>query len=128
MPDTDQTPGPEEIKARLRALRGLPPNGEPAETQDEDEGPGRPSGLGLGMRISVEMVTTIAVGGALGYGLDKWMGSAPFAMVLCLLLGGAAGVMNAYRVVKGLDDSVGLGAAIARKEAKERDKSRGQSG
>ncbi|MBE1236451.1 AtpZ/AtpI family protein [Phaeovibrio sulfidiphilus] len=80
------------------------------------------------MRISVEMVTTIAVGGALGYGLDKWMGSAPFAMVLCLLLGGAAGVMNAYRVVKGLDDSVGLGAAIARKEAKERDKSRGQSG
>ncbi|GEO80692.1 AtpZ/AtpI family protein [Pararhodospirillum oryzae] len=124
----DETPGPDEIAARLAKVRARDNAGTTAGA-DGPQGRGQAgSGLGIGMRISIELVTTVAVGGALGYGLDVWWGSAPAAMVVCLLFGGAAGVSNAYRVVKGLDDSVGLGGAIARKETKEGNKSRGQSG
>lgn len=123
-------PGPDEIAARLSQAREREAVRHGKEAGDQGPGgpAGRASGLGIGMRISIELVTTVAVGGALGYGLDTWIGSAPIGLVVCLLLGGAAGVSNAYRVVKGLDDAVGLGAAIARKETKEGNKSRGQSG
>lgn len=71
------------------------------------------------MRIGVELVTTVLVGVGIGWALDTWLGSAPWLMVLFLFLGGAAGVMNVYRVVKGLDDSVGLGQAMERKKRRD---------
>jgi ATP synthase protein I len=81
--------------------------------------------LGIGMRISIELVTTVAVGTVLGYGIDTWLGTMPIFLIVFLLFGGAAGVMNAYRVAKGLDESVGLGGAVARKENAEGNKDRG---
>lgn len=78
--------------------------------------------MGLGFRVAVELVAGIAVGGLLGYALDAWLGTKPWLMVVFLFLGAAAGVMNAYRAAKGLDDSVGFGEAQRRKE---RDRSNG---
>lgn len=107
-----------DIGDRLRRLRdreAVQPGAEGRSTSRAE----RTSGLGLGMRISIELVTTVAVGAGLGYALDAWLGTGPVMMVVFLIFGGAAGVSNAYRVVRGLDDSVGLGAAIARKEAQD---------
>ncbi|MCF8482351.1 MAG: AtpZ/AtpI family protein [Rhodospirillum sp.] len=119
----DIPPSLEDISERLGRLR-------PASGRDErggagSTGPQRVSGLGIGMRISVELVVTVAVGTALGYGIDSWLGTMPIFLIVFLLFGGAAGVMNAYRVVKGLDESVGLGGAVARKENAEGKKDRG---
>ncbi|SIT16241.1 AtpZ/AtpI family protein [Insolitispirillum peregrinum] len=114
MTDDDKTSSSlGDLDARLKALR----KDAPGEGQGGSRrGPMNPSGVGLATRIGVEMVTTTLVGTALGYGLDKWLGSMPWLMIVFMLLGGAAGVSNVYRVVKGLDDSVGLGRAIERKK------------
>ncbi|MBF0095060.1 MAG: AtpZ/AtpI family protein [Alphaproteobacteria bacterium] len=74
----------------------------------------RLSGIGMAWRISIELVSALAVGTGIGWFLDGWLDTRPWFMVVFLFLGGAAGVMNVYRVVKGYDDSVGLGQAARR--------------
>lgn len=76
------------------------------------------SGLGIGMRIGIELLSGIAVGGGIGYYLDRVLGIAPWLMIIFLLMGGAAGVLNAYRAASGLDQAVGLGRAMKQKEPK----------
>ena len=73
------------------------------------------AGAGVGVRIGVELVAGIGVGSLIGYGLDAWLGTRPWLMVVFFFLGAAASVMNMYRAVQGLDDSVGLGQAQRRK-------------
>ena len=65
------------------------------------------SGLGFGLRIGVELVSALAVGGIIGLLLDRWLGTEPWLMVVFFLLGAAAGLMNVYRVMTGLGQSVG---------------------
>lgn len=55
--------------------------------------------LGIGLRVGVEMASAMVVGAFLGYWLDRWLGTKPFLMIVLLLLGGAAGVRNVWRVV-----------------------------
>jgi len=55
-------------------------------------------GLGFSARIGTEMVATTVVGSGLGYGLDKWLGTSPWLMVLGLVLGGVAGILGVYRL------------------------------
>lgn len=116
--DRDKRQALDALDARIRAAQGPRARGPDGGPRDgAGDGPGRGAGIGLGMRIGVEMVATLAVGGGIGYMLDRWLETAPLFMVVFLFLGGAAGVSNVYRVVKGLDEGVGLGRAI---EAKKR--------
>ncbi|WP_248307320.1 AtpZ/AtpI family protein [Bosea sp. FBZP-16] len=55
------------------------------------------SGIGQAMRLSTEFVAGIIVGGGLGWAVDKWLGTAPFGMIVLLMLGFGAGVMNVVR-------------------------------
>ncbi|HZW36879.1 MAG: AtpZ/AtpI family protein [Deltaproteobacteria bacterium] len=52
---------------------------------------GRYSALGLEMAISV------VIGLAIGYYLDKWLGTSPWLTVVWIALGFAAGVRSLYR-------------------------------
>ena len=52
---------------------------------------GRYSALGLEMAISV------LIGVAIGYYLDKWLGTGPWLMILWIAIGFAAGVRSLYR-------------------------------
>ena len=74
------------------------------------------SGVGLAWRVSLELVAALAVGGGLGWLLDDGLGTRPWLMALCFMLGGAAGVVNAWRVTRGLDESVGFGQAVRRRK------------
>ena len=98
-------PSLDELDARIRDLRER----EDKETRrGPHQGRKNVSGLGMAMRIGIELVAAIIVGTAIGYGLDRWLGSKPWLMILFLLLGGAAGVMNVYRLMKGMDETPGL--------------------
>lgn len=85
--------------------------------------PGPPPGSspGLALRIGVELVSATAVGGGLGWLLDNWLGSRPWLMVALFLLGGAAGMLNVYRVVRRLGYRAGYGKDDGADGARSRD-------
>lgn len=68
-----------------------------------NRGPGRERGLpkspwGIGFRAGVEVVSALIVGIAIGYFLDRWLGTRPWLFLLFFVLGSAAGVLNVYRL------------------------------
>jgi ATP synthase protein I len=46
--------------------------------------------------IGLHMVSGIAVGGAVGYALDKWLDTSPRCLLIFLAIGIAAGFKNVY--------------------------------
>jgi ATP synthase protein I len=54
--------------------------------------------LAIGMRVGVEMVSALVVAVAIGWGLDRLLGTKPILLAVFVLLGGAAGVLNVWRV------------------------------
>jgi ATP synthase protein I len=56
-----------------------------------------PSAIARGFRLSTELVAAVLVGAALGWVLDRLLGISPWGMVVFLLLGFAAGVLNVMR-------------------------------
>lgn len=54
----------------------------------------------IGLRIAVELLSAVLVGGVLGYVLDRMAGTRPLFLSVFLLLGGAAGILNVYRLSK----------------------------
>jgi ATP synthase protein I len=76
------------------------------------EGPGADraataSGYARGFRLSSELVAGVMVGAGLGWLIDRWLGISPWGLIIFLLLGFAAGVLNVMR-------SAGLVADAAR--------------
>ncbi len=86
------------LSARLQRLGdrlGQNQAGRPAET-----GPGQTadtSAFARGVRLSSELVGAVIFGAALGWLIDRWAGSSPWGLIVFLLLGFAAGVVNVIR-------------------------------
>lgn len=55
------------------------------------------SAMARGFRLSSELVAGVLVGGVIGWSLDRWLGISPWGMIVFLLLGFAAGVLNVMR-------------------------------
>jgi ATP synthase protein I len=56
--------------------------------------------LGQAMRLGVELVAGVAVGGFIGWALDRGFGTAPFLLGLFIFLGAAAGILGVVRTAK----------------------------
>ena len=54
-------------------------------------------GYAVAMKLSSEFVAAIIVGALLGYLLDHFAGTGPWGMIVLLLLGFCAGVLNVLR-------------------------------
>jgi ATP synthase protein I len=70
------------------------------------------SGYARGFRLSSELVGGVAVGAGLGWLIDRGLGIKPWGLIVFLLLGFAAGVLNVMRSAgvvpsRGLDDGGG---------------------
>jgi len=57
----------------------------------------RSGALGMAFRLGAEMVVGVAIGGVIGWALDAWLGTAPAFLIVFLLLGMGAGILNAVR-------------------------------
>ncbi|SEP84084.1 ATP synthase protein I [Devosia sp. YR412] len=57
------------------------------------------SGMARGMRIGTEFIAAIIVGCVLGYLVDLGLGSSPWGLLIGMLMGFAAGILNVTRVV-----------------------------
>jgi ATP synthase protein I len=55
------------------------------------------SGYAKGFRLSSELVAGVVVGAGLGWFIDRWFRTAPWGLMIFLLLGFAAGVLNVMR-------------------------------
>jgi ATP synthase protein I len=55
------------------------------------------SAIARGFRLSTELVAGVLVGAAIGWLLDRWLGISPCGLIVFLLLGFAAGVLNVMR-------------------------------
>jgi ATP synthase protein I len=66
------------------------------ETESGDTA-ARTSAMALGFRLSSELVAGVVVGAAIGWGVDRWLSTTPFGLMVFLLLGFTAGVVNVVR-------------------------------
>jgi ATP synthase protein I len=58
---------------------------------------GDASAIARGFRLSTELVAGVIVGAMIGWLLDRWLGISPWGLIVFLLLGFAAGVLNVMR-------------------------------
>jgi len=73
-----------------------------AKAGPEPDQRARGAALGQAMKIAIELVVGIAVGGFIGKVLDDQFGTAPWMLILFLMLGFAAGLMNIVRIARRL--------------------------
>ena len=97
-PDPLARLGEEIDKARAERVRRQPVVADRSAMQQ---------GLGLGVRIGIELVVAIVVSTGLGWAIDRWFGTRPWGMIVLFFLGVAAGMLNVYRAVTGVRGPVG---------------------
>ncbi|NMM43162.1 AtpZ/AtpI family protein [Rhodospirillaceae bacterium KN72] len=109
MTEGGEKPSSDDFDARLRAAKTAHEerSGRRRKSADGSEPKTGMEGLGFALRVGTELVTATAVGVAIGFGLDYWLGTKPWLMILFVFLGGGAGVTNVYRLVSGMDSGVG---------------------
>ncbi len=94
-------PSKDDFDARLRAAQAkrVEREGAPA--------PGsRGSGIGFAFRIGTELVAGVVLGVAIGLGLDYWLDTRPWFMILFFFLGAGAGITNVIRTATGIGHAV----------------------
>ena len=89
----DDSPDTSDLAARIARARAAQPE---RKLPVDVKVPGL-NGASRGYRLASEFVASIVVGGALGYGIDFVAHTRPWAMIVLLLLGFAAGVRNIVR-------------------------------
>lgn len=81
------------LDAELAKRRGQ----DKAETAAEERASESRKGYAVAMKLSSEFVAAVIVGALLGYLLDHFAGTGPWGMIVFLLLGFCAGVLNVMR-------------------------------
>jgi len=111
MADDPEKQALDALDSRLREARGQvqDPLSKPGPEKSEKGG-----ALGLAFRVSVEIVSAVAIGVGIGWLLDGWLDTKPWMMVVFIVLGFAAGILNVYRMASGF----GYAAGYAQKDEK----------
>ena len=68
-----------------------------ASNKKSDASGDAPVNLGYAMRFTVELLSGIAAGGAIGYFIDRWLHTFPWLFIIGFFLGAAAGFRNLLR-------------------------------
>ena len=84
------------FEERLRAARAK--RGLEATVAKGDEPVSGMSPWGIGLRVGTELVAALMVGVGIGWVLDRWLGTRPIFLAIFVLLGGAAGILNVWRL------------------------------
>jgi ATP synthase protein I len=100
--DREQPPADEAaLSARFKRLGerlGHVHPDRPSESSPGQRSTADPSAIARGFRLSTELVAGVLAGAGIGWVLDRWLGISPWGMIVFLLLGFAAGVLNVMRV------------------------------
>ena len=87
----------EDLERRRRALEASLQTKRPARADAESARAGGKTGYGQALKLSSEFIAGIAVGAGIGWAIDRVAGTSPWGLIVFLLLGFAAGVLNVMR-------------------------------
>ena len=77
----------------------------PTSSMSDEEQKARGSAMGQAFKISVELVAGVAVGGFIGWVIDRQLGTKPWLFIVFLVLGFAAGMLNTIRSARKMQAS-----------------------
>lgn len=83
-----------DFDSRLKRARGKNEGPKRSGKSDEPD-----EGLGLAFRVGTEVIAALVIGIAIGFGLDLWLGTKPWFFISFAVLGGAAGILNVFRLL-----------------------------
>lgn len=89
----------EQRRKQLSAKLAKKQRDDAVETAREKQSEESRKGMALGLKISSEFIAAIAVGAMLGYLIDRFAGTSPWGLIILLLLGFCAGVLNVLRTL-----------------------------
>ena len=95
-----------DLEARIARAQARSPAQAAAEQRRQSD----MSGLSRGFRLASEFAAAIIVGAGLGYLIDMVLPTRPWGMVVLLLLGFAAGVLNVVRATKEMNAATAVPA------------------
>jgi ATP synthase protein I len=103
------------LSARLRRLGDALDRERVSHSPETDRGRWRADGSGFarGFRLASELVAGVLVGAGIGWALDRLIGTSPFGLIVFLLLGFAAGIVNVVRAAGAGGGAAGGGQGTA---------------
>lgn len=91
-----------DLASRIAKARGERPEG---GSNGSGSGQESATGFARAARLGTEFVAAVLVGTALGYGLDVLLGTGPWLMLVMLLAGFGAGILNVVRAAADMNAS-----------------------
>jgi ATP synthase protein I len=88
------------LSARLKRLGerlGHVHSDRPSDSGADQRPTADPSAIARGFRLSTELVAGVLLGAGIGWLIDRGLGISPWGLIVFLLLGFAAGVLNVMR-------------------------------
>lgn len=98
-PETPAQPAirDDELERRRRELDAVLSERRGQSQAAADDAKRDKAGYGRALKLSSEFIAGVVVGAGLGWLIDSWLGSSPWGLIVFLLLGFGAGVLNVMR-------------------------------
>lgn len=98
-----QDPKLNDLQSQIDALREKT---EPKKPSPKTEA--NAESMSIGMRAGTELVGCIGGSALIGYGLDRWLGTNPWIMIVMMVLGVGAAFMNIWKATQNMGSGVGF--------------------
>jgi ATP synthase protein I len=85
------------LDQRLSEIRGSRKIGTDQPGGGSGDGAAKASAMALGFRLSSELIAGVVVGALIGWGFDRLLSTSPFGLIVFVLIGFIAGVVNVIR-------------------------------
>jgi ATP synthase protein I len=85
------------LDRRLSEIRDSRKIGTDQPGSEGGNGAARASAMALGFRLSSELIAGVVVGALLGWAFDRLLSTSPWGLIVFVLLGFTAGVVNVVR-------------------------------
>lgn len=89
------------LDEKLKSYRVSEKKGKTSEQTEEQQA----KNINSGVRAGTELVVSIGAGTLIGYGLDSWLGTKPWFLIVFILAGIFIGFMNIYSITQNMDSS-----------------------